>query len=102
MLPSAAVPMLLSAQACGTLPVPVLSLALGPSSPSCSVKWAAPPQLALPPLSEPAALPPTARQVPEAKGSPGFIALYDYSAISASGDAPAPLCRKSFYRVGGQ
>lgn len=39
-------------------------------------------------------------QVPEAKGSPGFIALYDYSAISASGDAPAPLCRKSFYRVG--
>lgn len=39
--------------------------------------------------------------MPEAKGSPGFIALYDYTAISASGDAPAPLCRKSFYRVGG-
>ncbi|PRW44612.1 eukaryotic translation initiation factor eIF2A family [Chlorella sorokiniana] len=40
-----------------------------------------------------------AAYVPEAKGSPGFIALYDYSAISASGDAPAPLCRKSFYRA---
>lgn len=40
-----------------------------------------------------------AAYVPEAKGSPGFIALYDYSAISAGGDAPPPLCRKSFYRV---
>ena len=31
-----------------------------------------------------------------------FIALYDYSAISAAGDAPPPLCRKSFYRVSGR
>ncbi|GAB4814302.1 hypothetical protein N2152v2_001348 [Parachlorella kessleri] len=40
-----------------------------------------------------------AAYVPEAKGSPGFIALYDYSQITASGDAPPPLCRKSFYRA---
>lgn len=40
-----------------------------------------------------------AAYVPEAKGSPAFIALYDYSAISATGDAPPPICRKSFYRV---
>ena len=40
-----------------------------------------------------------AAYVPEAKGQPGFIALYDYTAIGASGDAPPPLCRKSFYRV---
>jgi uncharacterized protein with WD repeat len=42
-----------------------------------------------------------AAYVPEAKGSPGFVALYDPAAISAGGDAPAPLCRKSFYRVRG-
>ncbi|KAI3428624.1 hypothetical protein D9Q98_007447 [Chlorella vulgaris] len=40
-----------------------------------------------------------AAYVPEAKGSPAFIALYDYSAISATGDAPPPICRKSFYRA---
>ena len=48
-----------------------------------------------------AGTPLVAAYVPESKGSPGFIALYDYSAISTSGDAPAPLCRKSFYRVCG-
>ncbi|PSC70931.1 eukaryotic translation initiation factor eIF2A family [Micractinium conductrix] len=46
-----------------------------------------------------AGTPLVAAYVPESKGSPGFIALYDYSAISTSGDAPAPLCRKSFYRA---
>ncbi|KAL4428252.1 hypothetical protein ABPG75_002341 [Micractinium tetrahymenae] len=40
-----------------------------------------------------------AAYVPESKGSPGFIGLYDYAAISAGGDAPPPLCRKSFYRA---
>lgn len=40
-----------------------------------------------------------AAYVPETKGQPGFVALYDYSAISVSGDAPPPLSRKSFYRV---
>ena len=49
----------------------------------------------------PGARPLLAAYVPEAKGSPGFIALYDCSALVAGGDAPPPLCRKSFYRVGG-
>jgi hypothetical protein len=49
----------------------------------------------------PGARPLLAAYVPEAKGSPGFIALYDCGALVAGGDAPPPLCRKSFYRVGG-
>ena len=39
-----------------------------------------------------------AAYVPEAKGSPGFVALYDY-ATAASGEALTPICRKGFFRV---
>lgn len=38
--------------------------------------------------------------VAESKGSPGHVALYPCSAPGPAGDAPPPLCRKSFYRVG--
>ena len=37
--------------------------------------------------------------VPEAKGSPGFIALYSLSRENAESGRPTPLCRRSFYRA---
>ena len=37
--------------------------------------------------------------VPEAKGVPGFVGLWDHRQLTASGDAPTALSRKSFFRV---
>ena len=40
-----------------------------------------------------------AAYVAEAKGSPGFVGVWNHSALPAGGDPPAPLARRSFFRV---
>ena len=37
--------------------------------------------------------------VPEAKGVPGFVGLWDHRQLTSAGDAPTALSRKSFFRV---
>jgi hypothetical protein len=37
--------------------------------------------------------------VPEAKGSPGFVAIYDVAKLDKGGDPPTPVARRSFFRV---
>lgn len=46
----------------------------------------------------PAGGPHLAAYVPEMKGSPGFVAIYDHTQLVKGGDAPAPICRRSFFR----
>ena len=36
--------------------------------------------------------------VPEARGSPGFVGVWDLQALG-KGDAPPPLSRRTFFRV---
>lgn len=31
--------------------------------------------------------------------SAGFVAIYDHTQLVKSGDAPQPLCRRSFFKV---
>ncbi len=38
--------------------------------------------------------------VPEGKGAPGFVGIWDVNSLGKSQDAPAPLARRSFFRVG--
>lgn len=40
-----------------------------------------------------------AAYVPEARGVPGFVGLYDHRALDKNGDPPPPISRKSFFRV---
>ena len=40
-----------------------------------------------------------AAYVPEARGVPGFVGLYDYRVLDKNGDPPPPISRKSFFRV---
>ena len=40
-----------------------------------------------------------AAYVPEARGVPGFVGLYDYRLLDKGGDPPLPISRKSFFRV---
>lgn len=37
--------------------------------------------------------------VPESKGAPGFVGIWDVVALGKSQDAPAPVARRSFFRV---
>lgn len=37
--------------------------------------------------------------VPEGKGAPGFVGIWDVNSLGKSQDAPAPLARRSFFRV---
>lgn len=47
----------------------------------------------------PAGEPRLAAYVAEAKGSPGFVGVWNHAALPAGGDPPAPLARRSFFRV---
>lgn len=47
----------------------------------------------------PAGGPHLAAYVPEMKGSPGFVAIYDHSQLIKGGDPPPPICRRSFFRA---
>ena len=38
--------------------------------------------------------------VPEGKGAPGFVGIWDVNSLGKSQDAPAPIARRSFFRVG--
>ena len=38
--------------------------------------------------------------VPEGKGAPGFVGIWDVTSLGKSQDAPAPIARRSFFRVG--
>lgn len=38
--------------------------------------------------------------VPEGKGAPGFVGIWDVNSLGKSQDAPAPVARRSFFRVG--
>ena len=40
-----------------------------------------------------------AAYVPEARGVPGFVGLYDHKLLDKAGDPPPPISRKSFFRV---
>ena len=40
-----------------------------------------------------------AAYVPEAKGVPGFVGLYNHQLLDKGGDPPPPVSRKSFFRV---
>ena len=44
--------------------------------------------------------PSLAAVVPEAKGCPGFAGVWPLAALSKSGEPPAPVARRSFFRVG--
>ena len=48
----------------------------------------------------PAGEPLLAAYVAEAKGSPGFVGIWNHAALPAGGDPPPPLARRSFFRVG--
>lgn len=37
--------------------------------------------------------------VPEGKGAPGFVGIWDVQSLGKSQDAPAPVARRSFFRV---
>ncbi len=37
--------------------------------------------------------------VPEGKGAPGFVGIWDVNSLAKSQDAPAPAARRSFFRV---
>lgn len=37
--------------------------------------------------------------VPEGKGAPGFVGIWNVAALGKSQDAPAPVARRSFFRV---
>ncbi|KAA6416608.1 MAG: eukaryotic translation initiation factor 2A-like [Trebouxia sp. A1-2] len=37
--------------------------------------------------------------VPEGKGAPGFVGIWDVNSLGKSQDAPAPLARRSFFRA---
>ena len=37
--------------------------------------------------------------VPEGKGAPGFVGIWDVAALGKSQNAPAPIARRSFFRV---
>ena len=37
--------------------------------------------------------------VPEGKGAPGFVGIWDVASLDKSQDAPAPVARRSFFRV---
>lgn len=37
--------------------------------------------------------------VPEGKGAPGFVGIWDLAALGKAQDMPAPLARRSFFRV---
>ena len=38
--------------------------------------------------------------VPEGKGAPGFVGIWDVNSLGKSQDALAPIARRSFFRVG--
>lgn len=37
--------------------------------------------------------------VPEGKGAPGFVGIWDVASLGKAQDMPAPLARRSFFRV---
>lgn len=37
--------------------------------------------------------------VPEGKGAPGFVGIWDVATLGKSQDAPSPVARRSFFRV---
>ncbi len=40
-----------------------------------------------------------AAYIPEAKGSPGFVGVWDLAGLTKSPESPPPLARRSFFRV---
>jgi uncharacterized protein with WD repeat len=49
-------------------------------------------------VSPNASAPLLAAYVPEGKGAPGFVGIWDLNQLS-KGDSPAPIARRSFFRV---
>ena len=37
--------------------------------------------------------------VPEGKGAPGFVGIWDVASLGKAQDTPAPVARRSFFRV---
>ena len=37
--------------------------------------------------------------VPEGKGAPGFVGIWDVASLGKAHDMPAPIARRSFFRV---
>lgn len=47
----------------------------------------------------PGSAPLIAAYVAEAKGSPGFVGIWDHAALPPGGEPPPPIARRSFFRV---
>lgn len=50
-------------------------------------------------VSPGAGAPVLAAFVPEAKGAPGYVGVWRMDQLGAGGDTPAPIARRTFFRV---